>query len=285
MYDRARGFSAEEVVMKIKVIFVILNAVLGIAFLVIFLTPVFMLGGDWSSLFWSRNWPIALVFLAALGAVDAYFLLNWRLFEGLEREDWTSVAGFLEKRIYRRGWVSPMRVRLLLNTYLVTSNTESIRALETFLRGRKPRLIGQFSLQFGIPYLLSKDPKEPEAFFRDLLSSRKVSDRDWVRWNHAFSLMQMKSADQASAELASLAQTGRDPVLQLLSLYLLDVVAKDDAELEKKVADLREKLRERSTQQELTRTIEKSGGNMEVVVLSRMLRDAVNWLYAAPSAQ
>jgi hypothetical protein len=271
--------------MKIKTIFVILNAVLGVAFLVIFLTPVFMLGGDWSSLFWSRNWPIALVFLIALGTVDAYFFLNWKLFEGLEREDWAAVAGFLENKIYHRGWVSAMRVRLLLNTYLVTSNTESIRALETFLRGRKPRLIGQFSLQFSIPYLLSKDPKEPEAFFRELLSLRKVSDRDWVRWNHAFSLLQMKSGEEAAAELGSLAQSGRDPVLQLLSVYLLDVVAKDDPQLEKKVSDLRGNLRERSTPQEMSRTIEKAGGNMEVIVLSRMLHDAVEWLYAAPAAR
>ena len=34
--------------MKIKAIFVTLNVVLGVAFLVIFLTPVFMLGGDWA---------------------------------------------------------------------------------------------------------------------------------------------------------------------------------------------------------------------------------------------
>ncbi len=271
--------------MKIKAIFVTLNVVLGIAFLVIFLTPVIMLGGDWSSLFWSHNWPVALVFLAALGAVDAYFLINWALFQGLEKEDWTSVAGFLEKRIFHRGWVSSMHVRLLLNTYLVTSNLESIRALETFLRGRKPRLIARYSLQFSIPYLLSKDAKEQEAFFRELLATKKVSDRDWVRWNHAFSLLQMKSAKEAQAELASLAQNGNDQVLQLLSLYLLDVVAKDDPELEKKVSDLRGTLRERSTPQELSKTIEKAGANMEVVVLSRMLHDAVEWLYAASATR
>ncbi len=269
--------------MKLKAIFVILNVVLGVAFLVIFLTPVFMLGGDWSSLFWSRNWPIALVFLAALAAVDAYFILNWRLFDGLEREDWTSVAGFLEKRIYHHGWVSAMRVRLLLNTYLVTSNTESIRALETFLRGRKPRLIPQFSLQFGIPYLLAKDPKEPETFFRGLLASKRVSDRDWVRWNHAFSLLQMKSAEEAKAELSELSKADRDPVLQLLSLYLLDVVAKDDPALETEVSALRENLRARSTREQIIKAIEKAGNNMEVIVLSRMLHDAVEWLFAAPA--
>jgi len=268
--------------MKLKAIFVILNVVLGVAFLVIFLTPVFMLGGDWSSLFWSRNWPIALVFLLALGAVDVYFLLNWSLFDGLEKEDWTRVAGFLEKRIYHHGWVSPMRVRLLLNTYLVTSNTESILALETFLRGRKPRLINQFSLQFGIPYLLAKDPKEPEAFFRGLLAG-KVAERDWMRWNHAFSLLQMKSPAEARPELTSLAQSGRDPVLQLLSIYLLDVVSRDDPAQEQEVLSLRTSLRDRVTQPELMKAIEKAGNNMEVIVLSRMLREAVDWLYAAPA--
>ena len=271
--------------MKIKAIFVILNVVLGVAFLVIFLTPVFMLGGDWSSLFWSRNWPIALVFLVALAAVDAYFILNWSLFDGLEREDWTRVAAFLEKRIYERGRVSSMYVRLLLNTYLVTSNLESISALETYLRRRKPALIGRFSLQLSIPHLLAKDPKEPEAFFRNLLSAKGVSDRDWMKWNHAFSLLQMKSPDEARNELVPLAQSGTDQVLQLLSLYLLDVVAKDDPNLERKISSLRGSLRDRSTPKEMAKTIEKAGNNMEVVVLSRMLKDAVEWLFAAPSAR
>ncbi|HUI69801.1 MAG TPA: hypothetical protein VL354_04725, partial [Spirochaetia bacterium] len=76
-----------------------------------------------------------------------------------------------------------------------------------------------------------------------------------------------------------------DPVLQLLSIYLLDVVAKNDTTLESKVANLRGSLRERSTQQELTKAIEKASNNMEVIVLSRMLRDAVEWLYAAPAAK
>ena len=57
--------------MKMKAIFLLLNAVLGIAFLVIFLTPLFLVGGDWFSLFWSRNWPIAIVFVLTLGVVDA----------------------------------------------------------------------------------------------------------------------------------------------------------------------------------------------------------------------
>ena len=100
-----------------------------------------------------------------------------------------------------------------------------------------------------------------------------------------FNSMQLFQYKQATTELAALARSDRDPVLQLLSLYLLDVAAKDDPELEKKVSDMRGSLRARSTPQEMNRTIEKAGGNMEVIVLSRMLHDAVEWLYAAPAAR
>ena len=270
--------------MKMKAIFILLNVVLILAFLVIFFTPLLLLGRDWFSLFWSRNWPIAIVFILTLGGVDGYFLVNWRLFRGLEREDWAGVAGFLEQRIFRKGRVLQAHVRLLLNTYLVTSNTEGILALEAYLTEKKPGAIRRFSLQFGIPHLLAKDPKDPESFFRGLLDSPRLSDRDWVKWNHAFSLLQMKEAGEARKELAALADTVSDEVLLLLTLYLLDVLAKDDAALESKVSAMREKLKVRHTLTTFQKTIEKSGGNMQVVVLSRLLQDAVTWLFAGPPA-
>ena len=43
--------------MKLKAIFLLLNGVLCAAFLVIFLLPVLLIGGDYFSLFWARNWP------------------------------------------------------------------------------------------------------------------------------------------------------------------------------------------------------------------------------------
>jgi hypothetical protein len=270
--------------MKMKAIFILLNAVLGIAFLVIFLTPLFLLGGDWFSLFWTRTWPIALVFIVTFALVDAYFLLNWRLFCALEKEDWTGVAVFLEDRIFRKGRVLTGQVRLLLNTYLVTSNTEGILALEAYLTKRKPAMIRRFSLPFGIPHLLARDPKDPESFFRDLLAFPRVADRSWVTWNHAFSLLQLKKAADARAELSGLTESVTDPVLLLLVLYLLDVCAKSDAALESKVAALRDALKSRHTPASFQKAIEKSGGNLQVVVLSRLLQDAVGWLFAGSSA-
>lgn len=173
-------------------------------------------------------------------------------------------------------------MRLLLNTYLVTSNTDGILALEAYLARRKPPLVGRFSLPFGIPHLLARDPKDAEAFFRSLLTSPKLADRDWVAWNHAFSLLQMKSPDEAKAELTGLAERVTEPVLLLLSLYLLDVVARNDATLETRVGGMRDRLAADQTPETFQQAIEKSSGNMQVVVLSKLIRDAVQWLFAGP---
>ena len=141
-------------------------------------------------------------------------------------------------------------------------------------------LMGIGSLSFGIPHLLAKDPKDPEAFFRSLLANPRVADRDWVAWNHAFSLLQMKSKEDARRELSELSERVTEPVLLLLVLYLLDVLAKDDAALEQRVAGLRERLSKGQTPASFQKTIEKAAGNMQVVVLSKLLQDAVQWLFA-----
>jgi hypothetical protein len=268
--------------MKMKAIFILLNVVLAVAFLVIFLSPLVLLGGDWFSVFWSRNWIIAVVFVIALGAVDGYFAMNWKLFTGLEKEDWAGVASFLEKRIFRAGWLPSGRVRLLLNTYLVTSNTEGILALEAYLARRKPDLVGRFSLSFGIPHLLAKDPHDSESFFRGLLTAPRLADRDWVAWNHAFSLLQVRRPDDARGALTSLMDTVKEPVLLLLTVYLLDVLAKADAELEERIAAARGRLASGQTPASFQALVDKASSNTEVVILSKLVQDAVLWLFAAP---
>lgn len=268
--------------MKMKAIFLLLNAVLGVAFLVIFLTPLLLVGGDWFQVFWSRNWPIAIAFALALGAIDLYFLMNWRLFTALENENWGEVAGFLEERIFRRGWITSARVRLLLNTYLVTSNTQGILALEAYLAEKKPGLIPRFSLPFGIPHLIARDPADAEAWFRGMLGQPRLAERDWVSWNHAFSLLQTRQGAEARTVLARLGERVTEPVLLLLTIYLLDALARDDAALESQVAAKRNLLRGRFTAESLRKAIEKSTANIQVVVLSRLLQDASRWLFAGP---
>jgi hypothetical protein len=270
--------------MKMKAIFLLLNAVLGVAFLVIFLTPLFLVGGDWFHVFWTRNWPIAIIFVLTMGIVDAYFIMNWKLFSGLERENWGEVAGFLEQRIFKRGWITSPRVRLLLNTYLVTSNTQGILALEAYLAEKRPGLIPRFSLPFGIPHLLANEPTDAEAWFRGMLGQPRLAERDWVSWNHAFTLLQARKSDEARTELAGLIERVSEPVLMLLTVYLLDVLARSDAALESQVAAKREILKARHTPETIRKAIEKSSANIQVVVLARLLQDASHWLFAPSSS-
>ncbi len=265
--------------MKLKAIAILLNAVLLAAFIVIFLLPLLLIGVDYFALFWARNWPIAVVFLAALAAVNGYFLLNWRLFTALEKEDWPAVATILEGRVFRHGLATAGAVRMLLTTYLVGSHTESVLALEAYLRKRRPALLGRFSLQFGIPHLLSPDHGESEKFFSFLLGRQGLRDRDWVAWNRAFALVQGKKGTEAKKDLLPLLDPGTDPVLRLLALYLLDVVARKDAEAAGKVREGREQMRARHTPEAFARMLEKSGENIEVAVLSQMLGDASRWLF------
>ncbi|HET6452753.1 MAG TPA: hypothetical protein VFI08_15650 [Spirochaetia bacterium] len=263
-----------------KAIFLLLNVVLAVAFLVIFFTPLFLVGGDWFAVFWTRNWPIAVVFVVTLAVIDTYFLLNWRLFTALEKEDWPTVASFLEERVLRRGRLTSSRVRLLLNTYLVTSNTDAILALEAFLQERRPALIGTFSLPFGIPHLLARDQKDSPAWFRALLQRPSLRARDWVRWNLAFCLLQAQAKDEAQQELVDLVDHVQDPVLLLLSIYLLEAVARRDSQPHTRVMARREELRRAHTPATLQAAVEKSSANIQVVVLSRLLRDAMEWLFA-----
>ncbi len=265
--------------MKLKAIFLLFNSVLVVSFLLIFLMPLFLLGTDSFSLFWGRNWIIAAVFLATLGAVNAYFGVNWRLFVSLEKEDWPALVVLLEDRVLRRGLTRPMYVRLLLNAYLILSNTEGILALEAFLRQKSSRLVERYSVQFGIPYLLMKDPAVSEAFFSSLLASKRLSGRDWVRWNRCFSLLQMARGEAAREELRALSASAREPLVRLLSLYLLDVLSRNDPEAAKLVAEGRNALRSAYTPYGMQRAIERSGENMEVVILSKIVGDAQAWLY------
>ena len=226
--------------MKMKAIFLLLNAVLGVAFLVIFLTPLFLVGGDWFSLFWTRNWPIAVIFVLTL-------VRRRRLFppelEAVQRPG--------KGELGRSGRVpgeADIQARMdyrpagqAASQYLSRHvEHQGILALEAYLAGKKPVLIPRFSLPFGIPHLLGTEPKDAEAWFRGMLGRPRLADRDWVSWNHAFSLLQTRRGDEARAELSALIDRVSDPVLLLLTMYLLDVLARDDAALESRVAAKRD---------------------------------------------
>ncbi len=265
--------------MKFRVVFIVFNVIILFSFLFIFLMPLAMLGWEYTRLFWSRNWYLAVLFLLVISSLNVYFIMNWQLFHYLEREDWPGLVTFLEERIYGRKQIRSQYVRILINTYLVRSDLESVRKLEQFLRRQRPRLVARFAIPLGIPHLLANDPQAMLGYFGPLRSETRGRERHWVRWNHAFSLMLLQKGDEAKRELLDLSGEVRDPVLRLLTFYLMDAFSDTDRDLTELLRREREAFRKRFPRAGWERTVERSKGNIQVIVLSKLIEEATGWAY------
>jgi hypothetical protein len=265
--------------MKFKVVFFIFNGIIVFSFLFVFLLPFFFFGWEYTQMFWAENWYIALAFLAILAGLNTYFGLNWRLFRHLENEDWHSLIGYLEDKVYERGQIRRQYVRLLINAYIVVSRPEKITELEGFLRERKPSLVPQFAVQLGIPHLMSNDAEEIERYYGEMRSRKQCKERDWVDWAYAFALMLQQKSDAAKEILLEIHGRAKNVVLRLITLYLLDAFTPSDEHVRNLVREGKRQLQASYTTESWNKEIDKNRGNLQVLVLSRLIRDATSWAF------
>jgi hypothetical protein len=269
--------------MKWKAMLALFDGVLAVCFLAIFLMPLAALGGGFFALFWRRTWPVAAVFLAVLAAVNAWFLVNRRMIGLLQAGDWPALAALLEDRVFTSRVPRSFHVGLLANAYLATSNVDGLAGLEAFVGKARPGLAARHALAFGIPHLAADQPAAAEAWFAARLGERGLRDRDWIRWNRAFCLVQLHRGNEARAELEVLAAS-RDPVLAMLSLYLGEACGGGDPSAAARIAAARRALARRVPAEHMGRLRAEGGGNVEVAVLSDLVGKASRWLYAADPA-
>lgn len=275
--------------MRFKTVYILFNAVIVASFALIFLMPLFMLGSEYFALFASKNWLAGVLFLATLLIINGYFLLNWKLFGLLEREDWHGVIRLLEERILARpgrvraGLPAGGRLRMLINAYLVTSQLERMAELEARLRRDAPALLARFALPLGIPYLLRGDPLEAEKYFGRFLQQPRVAHLPWLRWNYAFALLQQKQVPAARTTLLELLGAKVDPVLRLLTVYMLSSLAKADPDTAAVVDGERAALRARYSPERWRRVA--GGKHIQMILLTPIIQEARDWLLGeAPSA-
>ena len=265
--------------MKFKVIFIVFNLVIVFSFAFIFFMPLLMLGQEYFSLSFKQNLIPALLFVFTFIIINSYFLSNWKLFNLLEAENWPQLIEFLEEEIFTRNHVRGNYIKMLINAYLLSSAIEKIASLEVRVAERRPLLINRYAIHFGIPYLLKRPPGEAENYFSRLITAPKVHGRTWVEWNYAFSLMQQHKFSEAKEILMALAESKKDHLLLLLTLYLLDSFSKNDAAVAAGVSAGCEYLNKRYTQNGLQKKLERSHKNIEVLLLSRIFNDALGWLF------
>jgi hypothetical protein len=266
--------------MKFKTLFLLFNFVILLSFGFIFLMPLPVLGWEFALGFWGQNWPIAALFLAVLAGLDGYFLAQWKLFSLLEREDWTGLRTLLEAELAKKGILGVQKTRIFLNACLIAQNPGRISELRQVYVSRNVPFLPKVALSLGLPLVLEGKTDEVEAFFGPLADHPKTgSDGPWIRWSLA--MVKLLKTDTVGAKplLESGLKDAKQPLLQLLSLYLLDNLRASDPGVRGLVDREKPLLAARLTAKEWATHIE---GLKERVILvlfmEKLIGDARRWL-------
>lgn len=265
--------------MKFKLVCLLFNGIVLLSFIFVFMIPVFLLGWQHSRMFWAANWPLAALFVVILAGLNVYFALNWKLFSFLETENWRGLIAYLEDRVITRGRYRKQHIQVLINSYILVSEPSRILELETHCREHRPEYVALFALQFGIPHLLQNDPRDMERYYGELRQNPRCSDRPWVEWSYAFALLLQQRQDEVRDILLALPQSTRNPVLRGLTYYLLDAFPNQDMQVRNSVIEGKKALRSRYSQSQWQKEVEKNRGNLQVVVLAKMVKDVSAWVF------
>jgi hypothetical protein len=271
--------------MKFKTIFIIFNLVIIFSFLVIFFMPLFLLGKEYFITFLLNNWYISILFLITIVIFNSYFIHNWNLFQLLEREDWVGLISYLENRIYKKNYIRKNNLKILMNSYLVTSNAEGIFTLKEHVEQKKPLLAKYFAISFGLPYLLLNRPSESERYFGKLLSEKGVRESGWIHWNYAFSLMQLKEMEGAKKEYTALIEQTKDQVLLLLSLYMLNSLPGLDLLTRSRMDEKIDFFQKQHSRDSWLRKMDRYRGNLQTLILSKIIMEAGEWVFQYKPAE
>jgi hypothetical protein len=247
-------------------------------------------------LLWGSSWPFVAVFAGFMLAIGVYFLVNRRMFQLLEREDWPALCVWLERRVFVQGRYTAGFTRLLANTYLTLADSAAVRELEQKTALANPNLIEKNALVFGVARLLSKDIAGAALFFSARLDAavrvsgmarkRAFGTSSWLRWYYGFSLLLDRQYSRASEQFIILInESSPVPLITGLSAFLLvDTLSKALVERKAELLTVAESGR-RQTWKRLPRirdwnkAVSEACGEVHAVILLPRLRDAGEWLY------
>jgi hypothetical protein len=261
--------------MKFKSIFFLFNIVVVFSFSLIFLLPMILLSGSYSSLFWLDNWYLAFIFFILIALLDSYFILNWKLFTYLENEDWNNLTQYLEEKIYIKAQFRKQYIRLMINTSLAVSNLDKIDRLAKEISDRKPALLPRYALLLGIPLFLRDDTGEALVHYGKFKDIKETVDINWVKWVYAFSLIRENNKDMAVDILLEIIGNKIDDVLMLIALYSLDSIAFSSDTFNRLLNEHLEKYREEKKWNNYLET--QRTKNIFILLLTGILDEARKW--------
>jgi hypothetical protein len=270
--------------LKFKSLFIIFNIIILVFLLAVCLLPFVVLGPDLAPRFWVSGWPLVLVLVCALAALNVFYFTKRRLYYLLEREDWPALQDYLEQQVISRGHYTPRMVQLLANTYLVMSDSAGVMTLEKKTAIAKPALIEANALVFGAARILGGDTAGAANFFSLRLNKGKVKDPQWVRWYYGFSLLLNRQFEKAAAEFKALATESSDALITGLSSYFLwDTLRKyteNGKECRAKAREGRDRVqRSIKTADDWNREAEKIETEVHAAVIRQYIAKAGTWLF------
>ncbi|MBN1647192.1 MAG: hypothetical protein JW874_04095 [Spirochaetales bacterium] len=270
--------------MKFKVIFILFNILIAFSVVMVLILPATVFGIDYASQFWKDKWFIGIFFVIVLAGLNVFFARNWKLFSCIEKEDWSGLIGYLEEQIMIKKRISRKKIQLLVNTYLLHAGVHDLRKLSIFLDESKPAVKQQFILQFGIPSLVDNDPESITGYFGRYLHL-KTADSEWINWCYSFGLVMQKKIDDSKNNLLALLADCRKPLVKLLTLYLLYSVIYENDSCLAQITKEKDDFSRKYTRGILARELEKSKNNILIVVLLKIINQAIDWLFPPQEAR
>jgi hypothetical protein len=244
------------------------------------------MGPSFSITFWKMNWPLILVWVLLIAALNVYYFANKKLFLLLEKEDWPALVCYLEERVIQKGHYSSRLVRLLATSYLVLSDSASVMSLENKTAVRKPALVDAHSLVFGAARILGNDAAGALRFFKTRKDSAKAHSKDWLAWYYGFSLLLNRQVEDALREFSLLASSSRDGVVTALSSYFLaknlQIIMPQLRHEFREISELGKKraLEAMPKMEAYKREVSRLSTEIHAAAVAKFLEDAGLWLYA-----
>ncbi len=264
--------------MKFKIIFVSFNILIIFSFLIVFIFPVLMFGEDYSLQFLLESWYLGLIFILLLLIINILYFFNKKFLGFLEAENWPELKSFLELKIFKQKKYRMIYIKMYINSCIAVSKINDIERLEKNLRTDKPKLVAKLAFELGLPYILKNDPVQMKSFFGEFLLS-DTAYSNWIQWNYCFALLMLNETEDAVKLLKKLAVDDRDPVLQLLSLYMLNPFRSDE-NISSILEQGKNGLIRKGTKESMINEAGKQHDNIQILFFKKVYNEAVDWLFS-----
>ena len=274
--------------MKFKYIIIIFSIVIVIIVLATVLMPLLLAEPEFAVSLQQLILPLLISIAFLLICVSLFFIINYRLFSLLEREDWPALSFYLEQKIYVKGRYSAQKVRLLASSYLVTSDYNSVLKLENKAMLAKPSVVDKNVLIFGTARILGGNQKDAAIFFKKYMDKGNNKDKQWIHWFFGFSQLLGGVFSVAEEEFSSLAVSSDNALITGLSAYFLGTSLLKRSPKPEECRFIVENSRGRIVKalkniNNWIKEADKSANEIHVAIIRKHIDEAGKWLFIPPA--